>query len=276
MIDDHPELRQGQAPEPPKLVLPGLPEETHYPGAYTQRVYVHPDQMRPKPPSRPGNPFAKLGQLWRRDPAYRVLMVATGMVLVAGIIFAIFLVSMLAQAATTPPTNTTAPTQPPGSTNPHPTFPTPSGGNGSKKSSSQPPKSATPVVLPTLTPVPSPTPATQPGQGTLNPQIVSIPQQVRSNTTVPVTISVGQPGVGVRLQVTYDQAPNINTSGPATTDANGNVTLNWHVSVFAFKQHLVARVTAFAIDQNGQQVQSQTVSVEVVNRTTHIGVGTSS
>jgi hypothetical protein len=81
-----------------------------------------------------------------------------------------------------------------------------------------------------------------------------------------VTISVGQPGVTVRLQVTYDQAPNMNTSGPAMTNANGNVTLNWRVSAFSFKQHLVARVTAFATNQNGQQMQTQTVSVAVVNR----------
>ncbi|MDQ2886719.1 MAG: hypothetical protein M3Y39_11635 [Chloroflexota bacterium] len=264
MIDDYPNLRQGQAPEPPKLVLPGLPEDAPYPGAYTQRVYVHPDQMRLKPPSRLANPFTMLGQLWRRDPAYKVLIVAAGTVLLAGIIFAVFLVSMFAQAASTTPTNTTgATTSSKAASNPPPAFPTPSGGKGNK-GNSQPPKSATPVVLPTLTPVSTPTP--QPTQATFNPQIVSIPQQVHSNTTVPVTISVGQPGVAVRLQVTYDQAPNMNTSGPATTDANGNVTLNWHVSVFTFKQHLVARVTAFATNQNGQQVQTQTVSVAVVNR----------
>ncbi len=262
MIDNHPESRQGQAPEQPKLVLPGLPEDAHYPGAYTQRVYVHPDQMQLKPPSRFGRPFATLRQLWRRDPAYKVLLVAAGMVLVAGIIFTVFLVSMLVQAATpTDTTATTAPTQSKTTTNAPPTFPTPSGGKGNK-GSSQPPKS-TPVVLPTLTPAPTPT--TQPVQ-TLNPRIVSIPQQVRNNTMVPVVISVGQPGVAVRLQVTFDQATNVNTSGPLTTDANGNVTLYWHVSAFSVKQHFVARVTAFATNQNGQQVQTQTVSVEVVNR----------
>lgn len=266
MIDDQPELRQGQPPEQPKLVLPGLPEDLRDPGAYTQRYYIHPDQIRLRPPSRLGHPFAGLARLWRRDPAYKVLMVAAGMVLVAGIIFTIFLVSMLAQAAT--PTNTastTITTPPKATTVSQPTFPTPSGGNGNK-SSSQPPKSGTPVVLPTLTPASTPTPTTQPVQQTLNPQIVSIPQQVHSNTTVPVTISVGQPAIAVRLQVTYDQAPNTNTSGPLTTDANGNVTLNWHVTVLSFKQHLVARVTAFATNQDGQQMQSPTVSVAVVNK----------
>ncbi len=260
MIDDHPELRQGQVPEPPKLVLPAPLEDT-------QRYYVHPDQIRLRPPSRLGHPFEGLARLWRRDPAYKVLMIAAGMVLVAGIIFTIFLVSMLAQAATPTNTASTTTTTPPKTiTNSQPTFPTPSGGSGNKNTS-QPPKSGTPVVLPTLTPASTPTAQpTQPTQGTLNPQIVSIPQQVRSNSTVPVTISVGQSGIEVRLQVTYDQAPNTNTSGPLTTDANGNVTLNWHVTVFSLKQHVIAHVTAFATDQNGQQMQSQTVSVTVVSR----------
>ena len=274
MIDDHPNLRQ----EPPKLVLRGPSQDmhnqdAHNQDAHTQRVFVHPDQMRPQTLARSGNPFVKLGRLWQRDPAYRVLMVAAGAVLLAGIIFAIFLASMLAQAAT--PANTTGATAPaaPKATSPaQPAFPTPSSGK-STKGSSQPPKNGTPVVLPTMTPATTPTvqptqptQPTQPAQGTFNPQIVSIPQQVRSNTVVPVTINVGQPGATVRLQVTYDQAPNQNFSGPATTDANGNVTLNWRVSVFAFKQHLVARVTAFAINQNGQQRSSQTVSVAVINR----------
>jgi hypothetical protein len=267
MIDDHPEL-PGQPPEQHKLVLPGFQEDTYYPGVHTQRVYVHPDQMRSTASSRPGNPFAKLGYLWRRDPAYKVLMVATATVLVAGIIFATFLVSMFAQASAAPQTSTvtqktTAPANPTSGTDMHPTTPTPAGNQGG-----QPTNQGTPVVLPTLTAVPSPTPAmqpTQPGQGGLTPQIVSIPQQVRNNTTVPVTISVGQPGVQVFLQVTYDQSPN-NTSGTKTTDDAGNVTLNWHVNVFPFKQQSVARVTGFAIDQNGQQIQTQTVSVEVMSK----------
>jgi hypothetical protein len=272
MIDDRPEL-QGQPPAQPKLVLPGFQEDTYYPGAHTQRVYVHPDQMQPKAPSRPGNPLARLGYLWHRDPAYKVLMVATAMVLLAGIIFATFIVSMFAQAAPASQTNTAAqqtpaPAKPTSGTDLQPTFPTPAGAQGGTKSN-QPTNTGTPVVLPTLTPAPSPTPVpqpTQPPQGDVIPQIVDIPQQVHSNTVVPVTISVGQPGVEVRLQVTYDQALTMNMSGPKMTDDAGNVTLNWHVNVFAFKQRLVARVTAFAIDQNGQQIQSQTVSVEVTNR----------
>ncbi len=269
MIDDRPEL-PGQQPEQHKLVLPGFQEDTYYPGAHTQRVYVHPDQTPPRGPARPGNPFAKLGYLWRCDPAYKVLMIATAMVLVAGIIFATFLVSMFAQASATPQTSTaaqktTAPANPTSGTDMHPTFPTPTGGQGGK-GSSQPTNTGTPVLLPTLTPAPTPAmQPTQPDQGGLALQIVSIPQQVRNNTTVPVTISVGQPGVQVFLQVTYDQSPN-NMSGPKTTDDAGNVTLNWHVNAFSFKQQVVARVTAFAIDQNGQEIQSQTVSVEVVSR----------
>jgi hypothetical protein len=262
MFDDHSGF-QGPPPEQHKLILPGSNEDTYYPGAQTQRTYIHPDQMRAATASRPGNPLAKAGDLWRRDPAYKVLMIASATILLAGIIFATFLASMFAQAASTSQNNTTVSAKPTSATSIQPTFPTPSSGQGGTNSG-QP---TVPTEVPTPTAIPSPTPTAQAtAQPGLSPQIVSIPQQVRTNTFVPVMISVGQPGVEVRLEVTYNQGVAISTSGPKMTDDAGNVTLIWNVMLFSLKQQLVAHVTAFALNQNGQEVPSQTISVKVTNK----------
>ena len=271
MINNHPNL-PGQEPPQQKLVLPAYSEEQQYqPAAYTQRVFVHPDQLRPQVLPTSTNPLSKIAALWRADPAYKVLMIATAMVLIAGIIFATFLVNTFVQPATStsqaviPPKVAAA--LPTAHTNTPPTFPTPSGGQGSTQGSSQPPKSA-PVVLPTLTPSDANQQATQTTGGqNLQLQITDIPQQVRNNSDVQVTVMANQPGVSVQLQVTFDNSIVTNTAGPQQTDGNGNVTLNWHVAnVAPFKQSFVARIVAIATDQNGQTVQSQTVSVQVSNR----------
>jgi len=260
MLNDQPNL-PGQG----KIVLPPYPEEHYLPPMQTQHVYVHPDQLRPQTHSVAGNPVTRLRVLWGLDPAYKVLIVAVTMVVVAGLMFTFFLFNAFAQstpkAATTPHvtlaavTATSVPNIPP-------TFPTPSGGQGSKQSS-LPPESA-PVVLPTLTPASQ---GSQQGSQQLALQIVDVAQQVSNNSTVPVTVNANQPGVTVSLQITYDFAAT-NTVGPQDTGGDGAVTLNWHVRLrnFGFKVTQVARITAFATDQNGQQVQSQTVSIEVTNR----------
>ncbi len=272
MINNHPNLPGQEPPAQQRLVLPAYSEEQQYqPGAYTQRVFVHPDQLRPQVPPTSANPVSKLGALWRADPAYKVLIVAAVTVLISGIIFAAFLVNTFAQqtkstsqAVISSKATTTAPTTPP--INTPPAFPTPSGGQGSTQGSSQPPKSA-PVVLPTLTPSSANQQPTQaPTNQNLQLQITDIPQQVSNNSDVQVTVMANQPGVFVHLQVTFDNSLITNTAGPQQTDGNGNVTLDWHVSDISFKQNFVARITAIATDQNGQTVQSQTVSVQVSNR----------
>jgi hypothetical protein len=271
LINNYPNL-PGQEPGQQKLVLPAYSEEQHQPATYnTQRVFVHPDQLRSQVAPTSTNPFSKLGALWRADPAYKVLIVATAMVLVAGIIFATFLVNTFAQSSNSTPRAAIpakAVTNPPTPhTNTPPTFPTPSGGQGSNQGSSQPPKSA-PVVLPTLTPSDANQQPTQPPGNQnqdLQLQITNIPQQVQNNSDVQVTVMANQPGVSVQLQVSFDNSAIPNTVGPQQTDANGNVTLTWHVASASFRQNFVARITAVATDQNGQTVQSQTVSVEVSN-----------
>jgi cytoskeletal protein RodZ len=250
LINNYPNL-PGPEPAQEKLILPGYSEQQQYqPGSYTQRVFVHPDQLRPQMPPTSTNPLSKLGALWRADPAYKVLIVATVMVLVAGIIFATFLVNTFAQSSASTPKATipakvvsNAPTS---TTNRPPTFPTPSGGQGSKQASSQPPASA-PVVLPTLTPSNQPTQPTT--TQNLQLQITNIPQQVRNNSDVQVTVMTNQPGVSVQLQATFDNSVITNSAGPQQTDANGNVTLNWHVADVSFKQSFVARITAIATAQ---------------------------
>jgi hypothetical protein len=270
MINNHPNL-PGQDPQPisQKLILPGIrTEDPQQPSAYTQRVFVHPDQLRPQMPATSTNPLSKLGALWRADPAYKVLIIATSMMLIAGIIFATFLFNAFAQPATSTSKAITpvvvVPTAPKtSSANLPPTFPTPSGGQGSNQSSSQPPKSA-PVVLPTLTPSGANQQPTQPTQNqNLQLQITNAPQQVLNNSNVQITVMTNQPGITVHLQATFDNSIITNTTDSQQTDGNGNVTLNWHVSNVSFRRDFVARVTAYTTDQNGQQVSSQTISIQV-------------
>ncbi|MBV9615242.1 MAG: hypothetical protein JO031_07290 [Ktedonobacteraceae bacterium] len=267
MINNHPDL-PGQEPAQEKLILPAHSEEQYQPAAYTQRVFVHPDQLRAQLPPTSTNPLSKLSALWRADPAYKVLIVATTMVLVAGIIFATFLVNTFAQSSnSTPQTPPKAVTTPP---TPHPnkppTFPTPSGGKGSSQSSSQPPSSA-PVVLPTLTPSDGNQQPTQtPQNQDLQLQITDIPAVVRNNSDVQVTVMTNQPGVFVHLQISFDNSIITNSAGPQEAGADGSATLDWHVAAFSFKQNFGAHVTAYATDQNGQTVQSESAFVEVTNR----------
>ena len=136
-----------------------------------------------------------------------------------------------------------------------PNFGTPATGQGSNQSS-QPP------VVPTPNLQPSPTTMDQ-GQGALNVQIVHIPSVVANGSRVPVEVQTSEPGVQVRLQVSYKVAPFTYLSGTHTTDDNGQATLPWNIRIFSFRTSTQAQVQVVAIDQNGQQVSSQIVAVTV-------------
>jgi len=205
----------------------------------------------------------KLAWYWRKDPAYKVFMIAIAMVVVASIV----LVSLVSAAlfghpssgaglSQTPPAKVT----PRGTVDLRPTFPKPTGGNGTGQSS-QPPTQNTPVVGPTSTVQPTVTP--QPG-GQLSLQITNYPGSVPNNSVVDITVSTNQPGITVYLQIRYNTFPSQARTGSRTTDANGNVTIPWSVSVFSFnRKHVQATLTAIGTDQNGQSGASSPVTIQV-------------
>src|SRR5438477_13085706 len=88
---NQPETQGPTAPTPQgKLVLPAYDDGNglRTSGSLPQ-VHIRPEQLirhTTMPP--PKAPLARLRYFWHKDPAYKVLMIAIGAVLVAGLVFA--------------------------------------------------------------------------------------------------------------------------------------------------------------------------------------------
>ena len=74
-----------------------------------------------------------------------------------------------------------------------------------------------------------------------------------------------QQGVDTQLIVTYDLLSDIFKSQVQPTGSDDSVVLTWHVGLVKslLGSLLNAHVTAVATDQNGKQVQSSSVEVQV-------------
>jgi hypothetical protein len=95
-------------------------------------------------------------------------------------------------------------------------------------------------------------------------QITGIPGQVSNNSTVQVNVATSEPGVTVRLQVTYNVYPYYYQSGAQMTGGDGNATLDWRVQVSGFRvKRVTARVIAVATDGSGQYATSSAAFVQV-------------
>ncbi|TMD59705.1 MAG: hypothetical protein E6I91_19865 [Chloroflexi bacterium] len=264
-----------------KLILPAYPDAASpanpnpeiYPASsknlQNEHAPIRPEQLiRQKTSPPPMQPLDRLRYYWQKEPAYKVLMIAIAVVVIAALVF----VSLVSNAMMRNP-NTTAndstsqnpPTVvPTGTLDLRPTFPAPVGGSGSS-SSSQPPAHSTPVLPSTPNASPTVDQATPtPGDGgPLSVTINSLPNRVSNNSTVNVSVTTSQPNVTVVLAVAYGAPPYKYISSPTTTDGGGNGNLSWAVTVFMFGRHTQAVVYAVAQDQNGQRVQSQPVSVQI-------------
>lgn len=253
------------APQSGKLVLPAPPVEEQRTYSGTQ---LRPEQLilrRTQP--APKGTVSKLTYYWRKDPAYKVLIIALAMVVIAGVVFVSlasatvfgnqnFSASSLSQNPPPAPKAT-------GTVDLRPTFPNPSGGNGTNQSS-QPPLYQTPS-LPSTSPTAQSSPTPGNGGGTLTMQITSIPFVVNNGTRVDVGVNASEPGASVLLVIRYNVPPSRANAGPATTDGGGNATISWFVFVYSFnKRNVQATVYAVATDQNGQQARSQVVTVQVI------------
>lgn len=279
---DHPDMHEPATPQQ-KLVLPAVPVAQQPPHVYTEpriqalseqqppRVYSNPRMQIPperlirhNSPPPPRSPLAKLVYFWRKDPAYKVLLIAIAMVVIAGLLLTTFVTSMLLRgfASGVPVVqNPVAATQPVSSVDDKPTFPTPGGGSGSTVTS-QPPMQNTPVLQPTTPPI-QPT-ASPPASGSLMVQITNIPSHVRNNMPVDVGVSTNEANISVSLVIYYSSFPYRGMAGPVTTDSNGNANLRWFVFINASSNRVVtASVYAVARDQNGQVVRSQPATVQI-------------
>ncbi len=269
---DHTDIQQ-PAPPQENLVLPAVPPEQQQqspsqPLSYSNpRIQVSPAMLiRHNTPPPPRSPFAKLVYFWRKDPAYKVLMIAVAMVVIAGLLLTTLATTTLLHGfgglASAGPgvQNPTGTVQPVGTVDNKPTFPTPGGGQGSTVTS-QPPMQSTPNLQPTTPPQQTPTPG---AQGGLSVQITSIPNHVKNNTQATVGVSTSTANIQVALVIYYSVFPFRSTAGPVTTDNNGNANLYWFVSIRSFSNRIVnATVYAVAHDQNGQTVRSQAAIVQV-------------
>jgi hypothetical protein len=263
---NHPDT-EPPTPSSGKLVLPEPSDEEQRVASGQQRAQINPGLLiHQTTPPAPAKVLPKLVWYWRKDPAYKVFMIAIATVVVASLVF-VSLVSAALFGHSSPGTSlsqTPGKVTPGGTVDLHPTFPKPTGGNGSSQSS-QPPAQSTPVVGPGDTPTAGPTVTTQPG-GPLTIQITGYPSAVSNGSRVEITVNTNQPGIQVYLEIQYNHAQPAHTNaGPGTTDANGNVTIPWSVSVFSYsRKHVQATLTAIGTDQNGQQVHSDPVVIQVM------------
>lgn len=258
-------------PQEEKLVLPDYDNWKYQTASRsTPAIPLRTEQlMRRETTASPKEPLAKLRYLWNQDPAYKVLMIAIGTVLIASIIFISLISTTLLRNlnffAQDSSYSQSAPTAviPTGTVDLHPKFPTPSGGQGSG-SSSQPPLQSTPILQSTASSMPTVQPSpTSNSAGTLTLQITNIPSRVMNNSVVNVSVNTNQPNVIVTLYIIYNAPPFRSYAGPRTTDDSGNATIPWNVSVFKIG-NARAYVLAVARDTNGQRVQSQPVTVQII------------
>ena len=260
---NQPEIQEPN-PQQEKLVLPPLDgNESSTPGSSLHHTQVRPEDLIRPAAMPPKDPLARIIYFWHKDPAYKVLIIAVGLVLIAGLIF----FSLVSRAmnpnffklnSTSPQTPPTAVT-PSGTVDLRPAFPSPAGGQGSS-TSSQPPAQSTPALQPTVDNTQS---SPTPGQGgTLTVQITDIPNHMQNGSVVDVGVSTNEANVTVELYVVYNAPPYRGIAGPRMTDDGGNTSIPWSVSVYK-TGGARAIVVAIARDQNGQQAQSQPVSVQI-------------
>lgn len=271
---------QGKKPEQGGLVLPAYSQQAPpvHPDKEYQAASHHTGNL-PYPPIRPDqlirrtatpppqNLLVRLLYFWKKDPAYKVMMIAVALVVIASLLFVsaignAFLrnpnfLTIGSNSSSSPP----IPVVPTGTVDLRPTFPPPGGGNGST-SSSQPPTQGTPSLQSTA----DASPTTNPGGGPFSITITNIPSHVSDNSVVSVGVNTGQPNLTVTLEVIYNVPPFRYASSPVTTDGNGNAVLSWSVAVIMYGRQSRAFVYAVGRDQNGQRVQSQAVTVQILAR----------
>jgi cytoskeletal protein RodZ len=276
MVDPNNPYYQQYSPPPSGPVGPDAPTEAYFPQLPPQAAplppRVRPEQLIRRNQNVPAGTLPqKMAYLWRTDPAYRVLYISLAFVIVAFLIFFVVVGGIFAhgnhpaqtqqQSVAKTSTGGQAPKQPANAP-----------GGTQKTTNTQPTPQSIPTVAPTPTPVPTqvPTPTPQPTATPiptqLTAQITNAPNVVQNNSTVGITVQANQPNASVVLFVFYEGIPTESTTGPVQTDGNGTATLNWNIHERRINRGInmiIARVTAEVTGQNGQHMQTQTVTVQI-------------
>lgn len=228
------------------------------PAPQGQQSYLQPQQQFPSvqhmagnpQSSRPSNPLARISHLWKNDPAYRFLFIAISAMLISSVICAALLAGVFHRSTSQSAQR--------------------GGPNTQQTANARGINTSTPMPTPTLTPTPTPTPMPTP---TPTPTVVQltveitnkIPNPVQEGATVPVDVKTSTSGVTVHLSIIYirNRQQTTGQTQDQSTDGQGNATISWSVPLFLPGATVTAQVIAIAQDQQGNQVKSQTVTVNV-------------
>ncbi|MGH2506828.1 MAG: hypothetical protein ACRDHZ_05365, partial [Ktedonobacteraceae bacterium] len=248
-------------PNAGKLTLPAPSEPTLQAFPQTSPAPTFSEQTTAYAPHSLVPPNFRVNQrrgVWRKDPAYLVLACAIALVMISAIAFVAFGATAILNNNSLAASQTFTTATPSGTLGAQPNLstPTPSPGNNQTNPS--------PVVpTPNLNPPPSPTNPPQPAPSSLSVQIVNLPSVVPNDSRVLVDVQSNQPGIQVKLQVSYNVPSLFVSSGTHITDENGQVVLPWTVRVFLRNNSARATVQVIALNQHGQQVSSQAVVVTI-------------
>ena len=257
----------------PPLFLPASDGQQAYfqaqPQTPSQKVRsIRPEDLVRRPQTAlPANPVARMGYLWRKEPAYRVLFIAIGIVLLSGFVCVGLVFGMFnAPAPQNAQTGGNSPQQlvnngvvktgtatPVATPPPVPTInPTPL---------------PTPTPFPTQPPVPTPVPTQPPVMGPLTVQISSIPTVVQNGQTISVGITTNEPGANVHLVIAYNAFPYYTIGQTQTTDAAGNATILWHIHVTTMRPGATVTAQVSVVAQNrGMYVTSPQTTVQITTK----------
>ena len=231
---------------------------------------IRPEQLINKKKTQtlpPGPLHTKIAYLWRSDPAYKVLFIAIGIVILCSILGVILLGTAFASFTSTPATN---PNQNSSQSTDNSLQNTPTSMATKPAATPTQEPTATPTQEPTATPIPqptvAPTPTPAPNNGPLTVQFAHVPAQAMNHSTVYITVTT-KPGATVGLLITYNASPAFQQTATVVADANGTATIPWTINektLSRFSPTTTARVVAAARDQNNQQANSQPATVQII------------
>lgn len=250
-LPEGPDPNEQTLPQPP-IFLPAPPQE--------QQAYIQPQQPSPSGgwaqpqamgnrPLLPANSATGTNRSWKSDPAYRILFIAIGVVLLSSLTCVAVLAAMFNQPSSQNTQRGGPNTQQIGNI------------GGVRLGSPTPMATSTPTPTPIPTPTPTPFPTPTPTPITSN-LTLSVINPVPDGTTVPVNITGSKPGARITLVITYTNATAFgNTNLSQNADDAGNATISWNVEAIpnSTRKPVTAQLQVTAQDGQGYMATTQTV-----------------
>jgi hypothetical protein len=193
-------------------------------------------------------PKKSLGQQLRTDPAYQVLAIALGVVVLASIVFIALAGSLFSAPKGKPVGPVVQATKVVGTTGPA----------TSPVVSPEPSPSPIATAEPTSTPEPTAT-----ADATFTARITKYTARVSNGSTNTVTVQTNVPGSTVTLYISYGAFSNL-AAAIGKADSSGVAKISWHVSIIASRNRTIdVTVRAQATNSDGDKATTQAVVVEV-------------